>query len=119
VRLGRSADRLVELGERKGREQLIAARALLFRDGDGREEGLFSGRRVRGIALEQDIAADAEEQGVGPMLSRLIGERQRVVDPAQGSVRVVPFAFELGEPTLEERHMQPVSLVDVCGQGAS
>src|SRR5271166_6317262 len=47
----------VELGERERREQLIAARALSLRKGDGGLEGVFGWGGVRRIALGQDIAA--------------------------------------------------------------
>ena len=47
----------VELGERERREQLIAARALSLRKGDGGLEGVFGRGGVRRIALGQDIAA--------------------------------------------------------------
>jgi len=54
-----TAGRLVELGERKRREQLVAARALLLRDGDGGPVGVLGRRGIGGVALEQDFAADA------------------------------------------------------------
>jgi hypothetical protein len=44
VGVGGAAGGLVELGEREGREQLVAAARLLFRDGDGGLEG-FPRRR--------------------------------------------------------------------------
>jgi hypothetical protein len=39
------------------------------------EEGLLGARGVRPIALEQELAADAVEQGVGHPLAGLICER--------------------------------------------
>jgi hypothetical protein len=36
---GGAVHRLIELGKRKRRDQLVAARALLLRDGDGALEG--------------------------------------------------------------------------------
>ena len=44
------------------------------------------------------------------MLSRLARERQRVVDAGQHAF-LAYIAFELGEPSLEERQVQLVSLV--------
>ena len=98
--------------------QAEAARLLRFRDGDGGEERLFGRRRVRRIALQQDIAADAVERGVGPVLSRLIRKRQRSIDPRLGGFRVIPLGFQLGEPPLEERRKHLVSVAKVCRQGS-
>ena len=36
---------------------------------------------------------------------------QRLVDPRQGAVRIRLFGFELGEPALEKRRKQLVSLL--------
>ena len=57
--VGGAGGRLVELGERERRAQFEAARALLLRDGDGGQEGFLRRRRVGGVALQQDFAADA------------------------------------------------------------
>ncbi len=43
--------RLVELRQRERRAQFEAARALLLRDGDGGQEGLFCRRGIGGVAL--------------------------------------------------------------------
>jgi hypothetical protein len=64
VGVKRAAGQLVEFGEREGRVQLVAARALLLRNGDGGLEGLFGGRAVGGITFEQEVAAKAMEEGV-------------------------------------------------------
>jgi hypothetical protein len=56
------------------------------------------------------------EQGVGPALASVLRERQRLVDPARGAVRVTAFGFELGEQTLEERDKQLVSLAEIRRQ---
>jgi hypothetical protein len=116
VRFDGAVGRLIEFRQRERRLQFEASRLLRLCDGDGGAEGLFGRHRVRAIALEQDCAADAVEQGVGPVLTGLIRERQRFVDPAQGSVRVIPLGFELGEPALEERDKQLVSLAEICRQ---
>ena len=47
--------RLIELSERKRREQLEAPRALLFSDRERGFESFFGLRRVGGITLQQDI----------------------------------------------------------------
>src|SRR5262249_23251302 len=59
-------------------------------------------RLVRRIALQQDLAADAVQVGVGPMLSRLLRERQRLINSCQGLFYVLPFGFDLGEQSLKE-----------------
>ena len=48
-----TAGRLIELGERKRREQLEAPGALLFRDSEGGFESVFGLRRVGGITLQR------------------------------------------------------------------
>jgi hypothetical protein len=42
---------------------------LLSRNGDGGQEGLFGRRRVRRIALEQNLAVDAMQCGFTPALA--------------------------------------------------
>ena len=61
---------MVELGERKGRQQFVAARALFLRDGDCGSKGLLGGCGIGGIALEQDVAAQTMQEGVRKMLDR-------------------------------------------------
>ena len=73
--------RLIELGEREGREQFVAARALLLGDGDGRAIGLFRGRGIGGIAFQQDVAAEAIEVRIGDSLPCFLRDRQPLVDP--------------------------------------
>jgi hypothetical protein len=59
VRIGATAVRSVELGERKGSKQLVAPRALFLRDDDGGLKRLLGERRVGGVALEQGVAPQA------------------------------------------------------------
>ena len=75
-----AASRLVELGEGKRGEQLIATSALLLCDGDGGLEGFFGRRGVGEIALQQDFAAEPIEVRVSEMLPCLIRDRQPLVD---------------------------------------
>ena len=69
--------------------------------------------------LEQDVAANAVEEGVGPAFARLDSERERCVDPARGAFRVLSFGFELGEQTLEDRDPLFVSLLGICSDRLS
>ena len=100
VGVGGAAGRLVQFRQLQRRLQAEAARALLARNGDGGEEGLLGGRGVVGTDLQQDVAANAMQEGVGPAFSRLDRERERCVDPARGAFRVLSFGFELGEADL-------------------
>ena len=67
--VGGAAGRLIKLRQRQRRAQLEAPRLLLLRDGDGGEEGFLGRRRIRRIALEQNLAADAMALRVKPTLS--------------------------------------------------
>ena len=66
------AGRLIELGEREGREQLVAPRALLLRDCDGGLEGFFG---IGGLSLQKNVAAQTMEVGVREMLAGLVRDR--------------------------------------------
>src|SRR5215475_9144825 len=75
--------------------QLKTARLLLLRDGDCSKERILGRRRIRRIALEQNLPVQAMQEGVAPVFSCLTREDQRFVDAAQGSVWVV-LSFDLG-----------------------
>ena len=77
VGVGGAGGRLIELGERKRREQLVAARALLLRDGDGGLEGFLGGRRIGEVALQENFAAQAINERVRAMFSLFLSDRQR------------------------------------------
>ena len=85
MRFGGAGGRLVELGERKGGEQLAAPRALVLRDGDGGLEGFFPGREIDGVTLQQDVAAQTMKVRVAEMLCRLGGDRQPLVDEREAA----------------------------------
>jgi hypothetical protein len=71
-----AAGRLVQFRQLQRRLEAEAARALLARNGDGGEEGLLGGRGVLGTDLQQDVAANAMQEGVSP-------ERRATRCPAQ------------------------------------
>ena len=50
VGVGGAGGRLIEFRQRQRRAQFKTARALLLRDGDGGQEGVFRGRGVGGVA---------------------------------------------------------------------
>src|SRR5215469_2272660 len=52
---------------------------LLLCNGDSGEKCFLGWRLVRRIALQQDLAEDAVQVSVGPMLSRLLRQPQRLV----------------------------------------
>src|ERR1700674_789808 len=87
MRLGGAAGRMIELGERKGREQLEAARALLLRDGDGGPERLLGRLRASRVALQKDFAAQAMEERELRTLPELMRESQRLVNASQRPFR--------------------------------
>jgi hypothetical protein len=80
ISVGGAAGRPTKLREGKRRAQLEAFRFLLLRDGDGSEEGILRWRRVRRVALEENLAADAVQEGLDPMLACLLRQRQGIVD---------------------------------------
>ena len=102
--VGGAAGRLIKLRQRQRRAQLETPRLLLLRDGDSGEECFLGRRRVRRIALQQNLAADAVQESVALVFSRLAREHQCFVDPAQGFLGALPVGFELGEQPLEQRH---------------
>jgi hypothetical protein len=119
VGVGRATSRLIKPRELQRRLQAEAARALTSRDGDSDEVGFLGAGGICRIGLQEDVGADAVKEPVGPALPGLLGQRQRLVDPRQGALRVLSFGFELGEPALEEGRIQLVSLVGVRRQGLS
>src|SRR5215470_14368133 len=54
--------------------QLKTARLLLLRDGDCSEECILGRRRIRRIALEQNLAAQAMQESVAPVFPCLTSE---------------------------------------------
>jgi hypothetical protein len=65
---------VIELRQRERRAQLKTARLLLLCDGDCSEKCILSRRRIRRIALEQNLAAQAMQESVAPALSCLTCE---------------------------------------------
>ena len=96
--------RMIELGERQRRLQTEAAGALLFSDCYGRAVSVLGGGGIFRSGLQEDVAAYAVQEGVGPVLFGLFRQRQRFVNPRQGSVHGRRLSFEFGEQTLTELH---------------
>ena len=59
------------------------------------------------------------QEGVGPTLASLLGERQRLIDPCQGRDLAWILGFKFGEQPLEERCVQLESLLGVRCQEPS
>ena len=77
-----ATDRLVELRQRQRRAQLEAARALLFRDGDGGQKSFFRRRGIGGIALQQEFAARPMQFRFERAIAGAVRRRQRFVEIA-------------------------------------
>jgi DNA-binding helix-hairpin-helix protein with protein kinase domain len=73
VRLGRTAGRLVQLGQRERGKQFITARTLLLSDRDCGLVGLLRVSGIVGIAFQQDVAARPMQEGVEGALSTSFG----------------------------------------------
>ena len=101
MRLGGASGRLIELGERKRGAQFEAARALLLRDGDGGQEGLFRGRGVGGVAHEQDFAARPMQFRFERAIAQAVRRRQRFVEDGDGAVGIARPGFGLGQRDLQ------------------
>jgi hypothetical protein len=65
---------VIELRQRERRAQLETPRLLLLRDGDCGEECVLDRRRIRRIALEQNLAPAAMQESVAPVFSCLTCE---------------------------------------------
>ena len=102
VGVGGAAGRLVELGERQRGAQFEAARALLLRDSDGGQEGVFRGRGVGGVALQQHFAARPMQFRFERAIADAIGRRQRFVEDRDGAVGIARPRFGLGQRDLQE-----------------
>jgi hypothetical protein len=64
---------------------------LLLRDGDRGEEGVFRGRGVGGVKLEEEFAADAMQFGVERAVPRAVGRDQSVVEGGGGALEIERF----------------------------
>ena len=102
VRIGATAGRLIELGERERSAQAEAARPLTLSDGNGGPVGFFGGRRIRRIALQQRFAANAMQFCIEGALASPIRRRQRVVEDGNSAVDIVGASFGFCEGNLDE-----------------
>ena len=109
VGVGGAAGRLIEFGQRERRAQFEAARALLLRDGDGRQERVFRRRGISGVALQQDVAADAMQFRLERAMTDALARRQRLVEDRDSAVGVACVRFGFGQRNLQE----PVEQQDV------
>jgi hypothetical protein len=60
-----------------------------------------------GISLQQDVAADPVEEGVGPTLTRPPRQRHRFINMRQGCFSPLPFGFELRKAAQKMREKAP------------
>ena len=73
-----------------------------LRDGDGLLVGLFSGRGIGRVALEQDVTTDAMKEGVRPVFTPVGGSTYRLVDRVGGSAKFFCVRFALREQPKKE-----------------
>ena len=117
MRLDRgAAGRLVELRQSERGLQAETARAPISCDRNGGAIGVFGSDGMFGFSLQQDVAADPVEEGVGPTLTRPPRQRHRFINMRQGCFSPLPFDFELREPAQKMREEAPESLIGIFHQ---
>ena len=108
--VGGAAGRSTEFGQRERRLQFEASRLLRLCDGDGGAEGLLGRRRIRGIALQEDVAAKPMEDRVRNALAGLLRDCQALVDQRQRDVRALCLRFQFSAQPEKIRNEEPVAL---------
>jgi hypothetical protein len=66
------------------------------------QQGLLRGRGVGGVALEQDLAADAMQFCFERAKSRAVDSRQRFVDDRESAIGIARPRFDLSQRNLDE-----------------
>jgi hypothetical protein len=74
MRIGWPAVRLIKLGQGKRCAQFKTPCFLLLGEGDCGEQCILGRRRIRRIALEQNLAAQAIQESVAPVFFCLTGK---------------------------------------------
>ena len=97
VGTGGAAGRSIKLGQRQGRAQFEAARALPLRDRDSGQEGFFRGSGVGGVALDQDFAAHAMQFCFECAIAHAVARRQRFVEDDDSAVGIACPRFRVCE----------------------
>ena len=97
VGVGEAGVRLIEFGQRQRRAQFEAARALLLGDGDGGQEGVFRGRGVGGVALQQGFASRPMQFSFKCAVTGAVARRQRFVDGRNCALDIACARFGVGE----------------------
>ncbi len=100
--VGGARGRLIELRQRQRRAQFEAARGLLLCDRDGGQEGLFRGRGVGGVALQQNFAARPMQFRFERAMAHAIARRHRFVEDRNGAVGIARPRFGPGQRDLQE-----------------
>ena len=96
-----AAGRIIEFGQRQRRAQFEAARALLLGDGDGGQEGVFRGRGVGGVALQQGFASRPMQFSFKCAATGAVARRQRFVENGDSAAGISAPGFRLSQ-----RHLQ-------------
>ena len=113
MRFGETAGRLIELGERKRRKQLEGPGTLLFRDSEGGFESIFGLRRVCGITLQQDIAAQSMQVRIVKPIPTFLTHHQSFVDQRQCSLIVLRSSFKPRKNAKIARNSYPIALIPI------
>ena len=119
VRVGESAGRLIVLGERERRLQMRTACALLLRYGDRRPECFLGVSVIGRVALEQNFAAQAMQEGERATMFDLVREAESFVNASQRAVRSQRFRLELRQQSGIEPQVDPNALIDESRQNPS
>ena len=75
----------------------MAASTLLAGDNDGCLEGFLGGSGIGWVALEQDFAAEAVQEGEVSTVVDLKREAERFVDARKRALRAQGLRFQFGE----------------------
>ena len=104
---GGAGGRLVDLGERERGKQFEAARALLFRDGDGGLDASSAGAGLAGSRLSSDFAADAMQFGFEcAMVPVRSTSPTPSIEDGDGAVDISGTGFGFGQHDLETRRVE-------------
>jgi hypothetical protein len=99
----------IKFRQRERRAQFEALRLLPLRDGDGGQELFLSRSSVRGIARQQNLAADAMGLRFEPTLPVTLGIGYRFVDGRECGVGSARLHFPCGQHGRKDRYVEPNS----------
>ena len=92
---------------------------MLLRYGDCSPERFLGGSGIGWVALEQDFAAQAMQEGKRATMFDLVREAESFVDASQRAVRSQRFRLELRQQSAVEPEVDPDALIDESRQNPS